>query len=37
MDMLCFQQQGILPRHEILRRLVEKLRTAGKLVIVHNI
>jgi hypothetical protein len=37
MDMLCFQQQGILPRHEILRRLVEKLRAAGKLVIVHNI
>lgn len=37
MDMVSFRQQGILPRDQILPRLVDKLRAAGKLVTIQHV
>lgn len=37
MDIICFRQQGILTRDQIVPHLIEKLRAAGKLVTVHHL
>jgi hypothetical protein len=34
---ISFRQQGILPRSKIVPLLTEKLRAAGKLVVVENV
>ena len=37
MDMLCFRQQGVLPRAQILPLIVAKLKQSGKLVTLQGV